>query len=248
MYPWFNIFTHPVEFSHANHRLFNKISWLYGAHWRNESRLLSCFCIFIVGLKYNVQPWDGFTPHGNRKSNKKTKKQKHLVAVGKSGLQPGRGLMWGEGRGGRGGGVACKTDLKVAMSVFSPHWQLLWHPGIYLLQHIFTAFSRPPHGYISLTVRTETAVNGDRVGRKWGVCLLWHASAAGMCALLLPSASGGCFYLQGERERGGRDWFVYVAPHLQENSWRPPEFLPDSLTPTRQRWTASVSPSAARAH
>lgn len=30
------------------------------------------------------------------------------------------------------------------MSVCSPHWQLLWHLGIYLLQHIFTAFSRPP--------------------------------------------------------------------------------------------------------
>lgn len=79
------------------------------------------------------------------------------------------------------------------MSVFSPHWQLLWHLGIYLLQHIFTAFSRPPHGHISLTVQTETAVNRDRVGRKWGVCLLWHATAAGMCALLLPSASEGVF-------------------------------------------------------
>lgn len=163
--------------------------------------------------------------------------------MGKSGLQPGRGLIQ-RGR-----------ESLHARQIWRWQWvySLPTDSSSDILEFICcSTFSRPlvgpPHGYISLTVQTETAVNRDRVGRKRGVCLLWHATAVGMCAVFLPSASEGVFIYWATGYGGDWDWFVYVAPHLQENSWRPPEFLPDSLTPMRQRWTASVSPSTAQAH
>lgn len=108
--------------------------------------------------------------------------------MGKSGLQPGRGLIQ-RGR-----------ESLHARQIW--RWQWVYSfptdSSSDILEFIScSTFSRPlvgpPHGYISLTVQTETAVNRDRVGRKWGVCLLWHATAVGMCAVFLPSASEGVF-------------------------------------------------------
>lgn len=88
-------------------------------------------------------------------------------------------LILSRGPAQKGGGVCMQARSEGGNDqCILSHWQLLWHFGIYLLQHISTGLRQAPwlpHGYISLTVWAETAVNRDPSGRRTGnLFMLWH--------------------------------------------------------------------------